>query len=69
MSMRRRLPERPPVYGQHGEEEDDNEDAPRGEDQDVYLPSCGRRGLGRKVALGEPWQRRLMGRGPRSQGG
>ena len=69
MSMRRSLPERPPVYGQHGEEEDDEEDASRGEDQDVYLPSSGRRVLGRKVALGEPWQRRLVCCGSRSQGG
>jgi hypothetical protein len=67
MSMRRCLPERPPVYRQHGEEEDDDKDASRGEDHDVCLPSCGSRTLGRKVALGEPWQRRLVRCG--SQGG
>jgi hypothetical protein len=54
MSMRRCLPKRPPVYGQYGEEEDDDEDAFGGEDDDVRLPSCGSRGLRRKVALGEP---------------
>jgi hypothetical protein len=53
--MRWCLPKRAPVYRQHGEEEDDEEDSFRGEDHDVRLPSCGRRGLRRKVALGEPW--------------
>ncbi len=55
MGMRWCLPKRAPVYGQDGEEEDDDKYAFRGKDQDVYLPSRGSGGLGRKVALGEPW--------------
>jgi hypothetical protein len=55
MSVRWRLPERAPVNREHREEEDDDKQAFRSEKNDVYLPSCASRGLGRKVALGEPW--------------
>lgn len=55
--MLRRLPKRPPVYGQHGHEEADEEGDFQSEENDVFLPSCGGRGLRRKVTLCEPWQR------------
>lgn len=66
--MRRCLSKRPPVYGQHREEEDDDEEDFQSKDDDVFLPSRGSRGLGREVALGEPWQRWLGSCGPGLQG-
>jgi len=55
MNMHWGLPKRAPVYGEHGEEEDDDDHASRSEDLDVDLPRRGGRGLACKVALGEPW--------------
>ena len=40
-----RPPKRPPIYGQHGEEDRDGEEDSRGEDHDVDLPCLCSRGL------------------------
>jgi hypothetical protein len=55
MDMLRGFPEGAPIYGEHGEEEDDDDHTSRGEDHDVDLPRRGGRGLACKVTLGEPW--------------
>jgi len=55
MNMHRGFPEGAPVYGEHGEEKDDDDHASRSEDHDVDFPRRGGRGLACKIALGEPW--------------
>jgi len=45
MSMDRGFPKRPPIYGENGEEENDEEHASRGEGHDVNFPRSGSRGL------------------------
>lgn len=43
LNVRRGLPKRAPIYGQHREKDDGEEDTYQDEDPDIDLPRCGSR--------------------------